>query len=279
MKPKFEIFGGLGNQIHQYAAALYFEKKYGVKFIFSIDFIGSFKSIHNGYELENVFNLNVNVNSSPYFFRLLKIFFVKFLYFLAQKKIFSPFILTDHNRITNISSHHKLFYGYWHSKNILVDIRNELKGKLKFSLPINAKLSMYSQLVSKPNAVSIHVRKSDYLNSEHDICDIDYYINAIDIIKKKIGSPIFYIFTDDESWVLDNLCEVIPNTTVVNAFKDSQSYLDMYLMSKSKNLIIPNSTFSFWSAYLSQDLEKLIYPKRWNLSEVLSTIDCEKYRV
>ena len=59
------------------------------------------------------------------------------------------------------------------------------------------------------NSVAIHLRKGDdYMQSElmgKGLCTVDYYMKAIDYMRKHINNPHFYVFTDNPCWVKDNL--------------------------------------------------------------------------
>lgn len=59
--------------------------------------------------------------------------------------------------------------------------------------------------------VAIHLRKGDdYMQSElmgKGLCTVDYYMKAIDYMRKHINNPHFYVFTDNPCWVKDNLPE------------------------------------------------------------------------
>ena len=78
-----------------------------------------------------------------------------------------------------------------------------------------------------------------------NICTQKYYHDAIRIITEKVNDAVFYVFSDDISWVQTHLD--IPNAVYVNWNTGESSIYDMYLMSSCKYNIIANSTFSYWA--------------------------------
>ena len=44
---------------------------------------------------------------------------------------------------------------------------------------------------------------------------------------------------------------------------NDRSFFDMYLMAHAKNMILANSTFSCWAAYLNRTAKIIITPARW----------------
>ena len=69
-----------------------------------------------------------------------------------------------------------------------------------------------------------------------------------------------------ENFILDNTYIIIDGN---NAGK---SFLDMYLMSLCKSNIIANSSFSWWSAWLNNKNDKIVYaPKNWFKDESICT--------
>jgi hypothetical protein len=121
------------------------------------------------------------------------------------------------------------------------------------------------------NVVGIHVRRGDFLtNKSFGACTIDYYLAAIREIRNSVKDPVFLVFTNNASWVRQNF----PKDISYQIYSDDNKNSDieeMFLMSKMKSLIICNSTFSWWSAYLNSPDSLIICPHRWHISEKLET--------
>jgi hypothetical protein len=116
------------------------------------------------------------------------------------------------------------------------------------------------------NAVSIHIRRGDYVKNElyNGACTLDYYRKAIDAISMRINDARFYLFSDDEQWAQDFLKILSIQAVVIHWNKKADSYRDMYLMSQCKHHIIANSTFSWWGAWLNKNPQKtVIAPAIW----------------
>jgi len=105
--------------------------------------------------------------------------------------------------------------------------------------------------------VSVHIRRGDYLrlSDYHTVLNKEYYDKSMSLFKDKS----FVFFSDDIEW-----CKNTFNNDK-NIFIDNQDdVLDLYLMSKIKNNIIANSSFSWWAAWLNQNKDKqIIAPKNW----------------
>ena len=146
--------------------------------------------------------------------------------------------------------------------------RKELLKAFKFNCEKDASLSEYLKKIPR-NAVSMHIRRGDYLTDKNaciygDICTDAYYEQAIKLIKEKVNNPTFLLFSDDIEYVKKNF--IIENAIYVekNHFSTYEDWYDMFLMSKCEHNIIANSTFSWWGAWLNQNPEKIVIaPRRW----------------
>lgn len=114
--------------------------------------------------------------------------------------------------------------------------------------------------------VAVHVRRGDYLIEQNlddfGLCTTDYYHSAINQILEKHPSARFFLFSDDMTWVKENLH--VENAVCVEREQGEPDYIDLFLMTRCRGHIIANSTFSYWGAMLANDEGATnIYPRRW----------------
>ena len=121
---------------------------------------------------------------------------------------------------------------------------------------------MYQEILNT-HSVSLHIRGGDYLADPiRQVCNYEYYLNAIKKIKYFNSKAIFYIFSDDSNYAKNILSKLdIKYRLVDNNFNNA---VNLYLMSHCKDNIIANSSFSWWAAYLNNNKnKKIISPKKW----------------
>lgn len=120
--------------------------------------------------------------------------------------------------------------------------------------------SKYSDLINLKDTVSVHFRRGDYLTLQgvYEILDDEYYSNALSIIE---NYSQIVVFSDDISWCKTKSIFENKNTVFI---ENEFDVVDLYLMSKMKNNIIANSTFSWWGAFLNQNInKKVVAPVAW----------------
>ena len=247
------LSGGLGNQMFQYA--LYKSLKLSSKLVkLDLSYFDNY-AVHQGYELEKVFSLKPDIASK----KEIKKFINWKNYFYNKIFRYKKNILEDTNRFNKkvFNMKYAYFDGTWISEKYFYNFRDEIKNEFNF-LPthLNKNLKILKS-IENSNSIAIHVRKKDYKKSyEHNVCFADYYLKSIEYFKKIVKNPTFFIFTDDQIWVETNLDTKKMN--IISENKNENSYLDMMLMSKCKHNIISNSTFSWWSAYLNSNPQKIV---------------------
>lgn len=142
-------------------------------------------------------------------------------------------------------------------------------------------LSDKSMEIQNQESVAVHIRRGDYLylnNTENNqpffgVLPIDYYNRAMTFLVKNNPSLRFYFFSDDIKWVQENMQITYDYEFITNKVT-SNSIEDFYLMSKCKYHIIANSSFSWWSAWLGNDPNKVVIaPAKWFNSSPADTSD------
>ncbi len=260
MSIKLKLTGGLGNQMFQFAAGFSIAKRKNVDLNLDLSWYNR-RNIHNGFELEHVFNIfkRVNFINNPF---SLKQFLSKidFTY-----KVYDEPHFHYTSEITSIPNHCFL-RGYWQSENYFNEYTEEIKKIFRFDKILDEENTIIANDILENKSVSLHIRRGDFLlkkNHNHCVDLTKYYSEAIDQISKNFNKPKFFIFTDDPEWVTKNF-SIISNFKVVNANKNINSFIDMYLMSLCKGNIIANSSFSWWGAWLNNNKDKIIFaPKKW----------------
>lgn len=139
----------------------------------------------------------------------------------------------------------------------------------KFSIA-NLKNQLISSLslTSSNKILGIHIRRGDYKNPKvrtiHGIVSIDSYMAiAKNLIREYDLYPI--IFSDDD---LSELC--LPFKQIkINTSNSPSDITEFRLMSACDYLICSNSTFSYWAALLSKNMQKYYIPKIWMKSKLI----------
>lgn len=111
--------------------------------------------------------------------------------------------------------------------------------------------------------VGMHVRRTDYLDYKDIfyICEEDYYQKAMSLFDPKTHAIL--VFSDDMDW-----CQKHLQGENIFCCRGGKIFEDLCLMSRCDHLIISNSTFSWWPAWLARNPHKqVILPKRWYVND------------
>lgn len=117
------------------------------------------------------------------------------------------------------------------------------------------------------NPVSMHFRIGDYKTVGpgcHPITPITYYVEAIKYIQDQNNpiKQIIYFYESQDQEIIDQhintLNKTYPNIEFIPIDHTIPDYEQMLIMSLCSNHIIPNSTFSWWGAYLNDNPNKIV---------------------
>lgn len=123
----------------------------------------------------------------------------------------------------------------------------------------------YDELLKSGIITVIHVRRKDYLDAGSDelggkglTLPLSYYKKALDYLHDS-GRKKILVISDDPEYIKNNLNLGVPYTLEINS-----AIIDLLLMNHADNLILSNSSFSWWGAYLNKKENlKVIAPEYW----------------
>lgn len=152
------------------------------------------------------------------------------------------------------------FEGYWQSEKWFDDISDLIRAECTPVAPLDRDNMASAAAIEKCTAVALHVR---FFNDPGQTAQsrqvIDYYAKAITIIREKVPNPTFFIFSDQPEKA-KNILALNPEESYVvdhNA-GDAKAHLDLWLMSQCQHFITANSTFSWWGAWLGEEMDSVV---------------------
>lgn len=253
--------GRLGNQMFQFASALGIANKISSDVKFPIE---NTKNYLNNGPIDSKTGKSMDVKCD-----LLDCFSGKIeTYFIESSLIESRYQFTESGfeydpAISNIIPYTNI-NGYYQTDLYFNFIQEKIKEIFNFKDEYkyigNAIYESINGKNSKDEIISMHVRRGDYVlyPDHHPPCDINYYKNAIEIIKSESQSPKkILIFSDDKEW-----CRINFTGDEYIISENDNPYIDLYLMSLCDYHIIANSSFSWWGSWLAKS-KKTIAPLKW----------------
>ena len=273
---KVFIFGGLGNQMFQYAAARALADQLDVRVCLDKSFLNIYSknTTPRDYELD-LFSLkqSEDITSSKQRGNLFYKIYPKIKHTIFGRKIAEKFRLYEEKNTFNFDSDFlslpdkTLLLGYFQSEKYFAQSQDVIRNCFTFKKPLSGKNAEIAEKISSTNAVSIHIRRGDYVSNKNAMNiyaqnSSEYYEKAINKVRQLVENPVFFVFSDspEEAKKIINC----PETVFVDWNSGRDSYLDMQLMSLCKHNIIANSSFSWWGAWLNNYAEKLVIaPANW----------------
>lgn len=279
-KIKFVKFkGGLGNQLFQYAFLKNIEKYCNCKVK------GDFSHYNNLIKedlirVPRILKMNVNIDIATEK-DLKKVLIFKSFKFNPKSEKYKMSIVFEtlfnrkyffefdrkYRTVKDIINY-KIFDGYWQSWRYVKNVEKILKKEITLRDKISKKNAIFIDKVNKEESVFIGIRKGDYHSTKksmnrYGIFDENYFNRAIEIIKRKVLNPKFYVFSNDIDWVKKNMR--FNEKVIYREEKDQVNDLEeLFVLGSFKHAIIVNSTFYWWGAWLINNKDKIVVaPKEW----------------
>lgn len=221
---KLENYLELGNQLWLYAVCRTVAERNGYDYHIPRDWKGI-----------GIFDCNLGVDN------------------LIVKDIFTEnYTMQVYNEsIFNIEDFTQLF-GFFQSEKYIYDNRKNIISWFKL---VDENPDYIDMLDLKGNVCVINFRGGDYKNLDHVFLNKKYWLDSINVMRKINWRMKFVVITDD----VQEARKFFPNFPIFHLnVKD-----DFFVVKEAKYLIIANSTFSWWGAWLNRNAKFIMAPKYW----------------
>ena len=256
----FRISDGLGNQLFQYAFAYSMYQKTGTDIVLDPMYSGTLRR----YQLD-AFKLDFSkkfINTSfDYLIGIGPKHAAKIKLWYRDRKIMTKKITTIRESDFKTSdeiyrkSDNNYFIGFWQSYKYFDQFYDDIKRQFVLKKPLSNKAADYANKMRNTMSVSLHIRRTDYNRAINNVClSNDFYLLALNQLKKELNHFSLFVFTDDKEFVRKNL-----NLTPFELVEGVTDLEEFQLMQCCKHHIIANSTFSWWAAYLSKQKGGIVY--------------------
>lgn len=238
-----KLDGRLGNQLFQFAFIYTTAKKLGT--VFYIDKLPHRIQLYKYFQLKGFGWIN------------------HFFYYLVGISLKYVGIIKNTSSITH--KNYSLYKGFFQSESFFIDCKDDIQSlfqiKKKYTLQFN---SRYNDLLAQKKIIVIHIRRTDYLtHGKKEVGGLNvalpnsFYENAIKAIKD-FDSYQLIVIGDDLSFarhLFGNFSNVM--------FEENSLIIDFQLMLNADALIISNSTFAWWAAWLNNKKAPVYVPEYW----------------
>lgn len=288
-KVRIFLTGGLGNQLFQTSAVLYFanlrrieidvvnlnprKNSKGQAELLSLNLPKSINFLEKKHRnlISKVIGYNLRSGYLPrrlessFFFRKFRnsLSFLTLFYFLR-----APFFVRvskDLGNDTNLQAgdQNEILIGYFQSELAAQEIK-KIK-KLLFQGVCEELYQKYLLLSQEEQPILVHVRLGDYLAEDSfGIMSAEYYRESITNLWQSGRYKKIWLFSDQPNDAMARIPEELRDKTRLMDTESLESAETLRIMTVCKAFVIANSTFSWWGAYLRNEIEGPVFaPKPW----------------
>ncbi len=265
---------GLGNQMFRYAAGRRLALKLGVEFKICTAWFDKYPW-PDPYQL-NYFNIYENFATLDEVEDVKRLRLDPSLGQESKDKNFDPEVLDYPDNV--------VLFGARLSERYFSDIKEVIRNDFSLKKFSNDTARWKQQINNDPKeSVSIHFRRnffevsddrSDAVGTTRDrlkyagTCSVGYYQKALKLLEERVGELSLYIFSDNVEWVQKNF-KTNHSLHFVTGTIDAPNPAveEMFLMSQCRHNIIPNSSFSWWGAWLNRNPNKMVIAPKYFLNK------------
>jgi len=164
--------------------------------------------------------------------------------------------------------------GYFQSDRYFAECKETIFKLIRLREQQEVVVQTYAHYFSSGlHTIAMHFRLGDYkqLQHNHPLLPYEYYRDALCHIleQKKEGIPVVLYFCEEEDKdivmnIIGQMHEECPRIVFERVSSEISDWEQMLMMSCCCDLIIANSTFSWWGAYFNEKKDAIVcYPSVW----------------
>ena len=265
-----KISDGFGNQLFMYACGYAAAKQLNTKLILDTSYLDTSKL--RNYELDKL-NICYYKQFSTAWIKphFLKILYRKLVHLFMRLRYPILYYQPEFSQVKN----NCYLHGNYVTERFFKKYRSDLLQLFTPKYGLSEGCKRYIQQVKSCNSVAVHIRRGDYVKMGNCL-DYTYYQKAFEYIGKYVKNTLFFVFSDDLEYAqqMFNRNEQ-KNIEYIKYVSDNTTIDDFFIMKSCKHIIMANSSFSWWAAWLNENCEKMIlypelktekhdiYPKEW----------------
>jgi len=278
----FQLMGGMGNQMFQYAVgrSLSIARSIPVKFFF----FETYPSVKRSMLLDK-FSLDMEMADEGERSRIETLRSDLTKNFAAGSPRWVMMEKSDFVYDAQLfhAPDDAMMIGYWQNELYFRRYAGEIRRFFSLKAPFSQRFQAISDRIgTKRCPVSIHIRRGDYATHPailaiHGLCPIQYYTKALQLLQDRWSDIHLFIFSDDIDWVKIHFdVRELPHEMIEPSHTNPQE--DLVLMSRCQHHIIANSSFSWWGAWLNPSPNKMVIaPRQWMTAHYDPPVICQDW--
>ncbi len=174
--------------------------------------------------------------------------------------------------------------GYWQSDLFFRDVTTNIREQFLPAVSMSSETLRIRERMLKSSSIAIHLRRGDYITTKPMAArnlSLDYYRECVASQLERRPESEVYVFSNDIPWCRANLDFPCPIHFVEHT-NNATANEDLSLMTAAECLVIANSTFSWWGAYLGERQDRTVFaPRSWYHPGTLddSNINCKDWNL
>jgi hypothetical protein len=190
---------------------------------------------------------------------------------ISRKLVFKnvvewPNKVGEENFQLNSLADNTLYKGFFQSENYFIDSVDDIRKMFALTDRVARAYGQRRAAYMASDYIAVHLRRSDYLNYGGDelgginmTLPVAYYHTCLSMIPGSDRIPVVFV-SDDIEFAKREF-----GTKSNYFFESNDEITDFQIMLHAKAIVMANSTFSWWAAWLNEHPDKMVYAPKYFL--------------